>query len=468
MIRFTPAVCAFALGAVTLTLAAEPPAPSEKVRKFIGDKTAEYLQRATKVEAFRVGPVDATKVGKEDTAGGRVIKGEAIEVDPATAARLIAALCSDDTYFREDSKGTMIGIGYRIWTDTKECVEVSCCVAKGNVWIVVKDAEGKVIAQGDRRGFRDDSASPMRVIAADVFPNDKDVNLRRPRAVAALKLAVDPAASPFEPNAKVEKLADGFKFAEGPASDAQGNIYFTDQPSDRILKWSTDGKLSTFLEKSGRSNGLCFGPDGKLWACADEKNELWKIDTATKEHVTAAKDHGGKLLNGPNDVWVRPDGGAYFTDPFYKRSYWTRGPQEQEKNGVYYVTPKGEVRLVDGDFDQPNGIIGTSDGKKMYVSDVRRRKIYAYEIATDGSLVKCQHFCDGVSDGMTLDSEGNLYLSSDKVYVHDKSGAKVAELAVPERPSNLCFGGKDGKTLFITARQGLYSIRARVTGAGSQ
>jgi len=454
----------FLLAIVALLSANEPPAPSEKVRKFIGETTAEYLQRATKIEAFRVGPLDGTKAGSESTIGGREIKGEATAVDPATAARLIAALYSDDTYFREDSKGTTTGIGHRIWTDKKECVEVSCCLAKGNVWIVVKDAEGKVIAKGDRRGFRDDPASPMRGIAADLFPNDKEVHLLKPRAVAAPK----PAASPFEPNAKVEKLADGFKFTEGPTSDGQGNVYFTDQPSDRILKWSADGKLSTFLEKSGRSNGLCFGPDGKLWACADEKNELWKIDTATKEHVVAVKDYGGKLLNGPNDVWVRPDGGAYFTDPFYKRSYWTRGPQEQAKNGVYYVSPKGEVRLVDGDFDQPNGIIGTPDGKKIYVSDVRRRKVYVYDIATDGKLAKCQQFCDGVSDGMTLDSSGNVYLTGDKVYVYDKAGAKVAELAVPERPSNLCFGGKDGKTLFITARQGLYSIRTRVTGAGSQ
>src|SRR5206468_7384910 len=121
--------------------------------------------------------------------------------------------------------------------------------------------------------------------------------------------------SPVAPGAKLEKLADGFKFTEGPAADAEGNVYFTDQPNNRILKWSTDGKLSTFLQRCGRSNGLCFDRQGNLWACADEKNELWRIDPAGKATVVV-KDYKGKLLNGPNDVWIRPDGGVYFTDPF--------------------------------------------------------------------------------------------------------------------------------------------------------
>ena len=97
------------------------------------------------------------------------------------------------------------------------------------------------------------------------------------------------------------------------------------------------------MEPCGRSNGLCFDKDGKLWACADEKNELWKIDVKTKEKTVVVKDYNGKLLNGPNDVWVRPDGGAYFTDPFYKRDYWKRGPKEQDKQGVYFVSPDGKL-----------------------------------------------------------------------------------------------------------------------------
>ena len=176
--------------------------------------------------------------------------------------------------------------------------------------------------------------SAVRIPRAHPSPNPKAPMTRRfPVLVALLTLpAMTTAedASPVGPGAKLEKLAGGFKFTEGPAADADGNVYFTDQPNDRILKWSTDGKLTDFMEPCGRSNGLCFDTDGKLWACADEKNELWTIDVKTKEQTVVVKDYGGKLLNGPNDVWVRPDGGAYFTDPFYKRAYWKRGPKEQD------------------------------------------------------------------------------------------------------------------------------------------
>ena len=141
------------------------------------------------------------------------------------------------------------------------------------------------------------------------------------------------------PGAKLEKLAGGFKFTEGPAADDQGNVFFTDQPNDRILKWSTEGKLSTFMQPCGRSNGLCFDAKGNLWACADEKNELWCIDLNTKKATVVVKDYKGKLLNGPNDVWLCPDGGLYFTDPYYQRDYWKRGPKELKIEGVYYLTP---------------------------------------------------------------------------------------------------------------------------------
>ena len=113
----------------------------------------------------------------------------------------------------------------------------------------------------------------------------------------------------------VVQLADGFQFTEGPACDAEGNVLFTDQPNDRILKWSVDGKLSTFKQPSGRSNGLCFDAEGRLWACADEKNELWAIQPDGSVEVVV-KDFEGKLLNAPNDLWLRPDGGCISPIPF--------------------------------------------------------------------------------------------------------------------------------------------------------
>ncbi len=285
--------------------------------------------------------------------------------------------------------------------------------------------------------------------------------------LAGAAAAQDP--SPVAPGAKLELLADGFKFTEGPSVDADGNVYFTDQPTDRILVWSADGKLSTFMQPCGRSNGLCFDKDGKLWACADEKNELWRIDVKTKEKTVVVKDYNGKLLNGPNDVWVRPDGGAYFTDPLYKRDYWKRGPQEQDKEAVYYVAPDGKVTRVDGDYKKPNGLVGTPDGKTLYVADIGAGKTYSYDIQPDGSLTNRRLFCEMGSDGMTLDDAGNVYLTGKGVTVFDKSGKKVAQIDVPEPwTANVCFGGKDMRTLLVTAGKGLYAIKMRTKGASRE
>ena len=288
-------------------------------------------------------------------------------------------------------------------------------------------------------------------------------------ALASYAVAAADDASPVAPGAKLVKLAGGFKFTEGPAPDPDGNVYFTDQPNDRIHIWSTEGKLSTFMEPCGRSNGLCFDKEGRLWACADEKNELWRIDVKTKEKTVLVKDHGGKLLNGPNDIWVRPDGGAYFTDPFYKRPYWKRGPQEQNVQGVYYFSPAGKLTRVEGDVKQTNGIIGTPDGKTLYVADIGANKSYAYDIQEDGTLKNRRQFCAMGSDGMTVDDAGNVYLTLGKaVTVFDKSGKQIAKIEVPEGTTNVCFGGKEMKTLFVTAGTGLYAIEMKVKGAAKQ
>ena len=273
----------------------------------------------------------------------------------------------------------------------------------------------------------------------------------------------------LDTGAKVEKLAGGFTFTEGPASDAAGNVFFTDQPMDRILKWSVDGQLSTFMQPCGRSNGLCFDNKGNLWACADENNQLWRISPAAKADVIV-KDYGGKLLNGPNDVWIRPDGGIYFTDPLYKREYWKRGPMEQDGQHVYYLAPDHRrlVRVAD-DLNQPNGIIGTPDGKTLYVADIRDGKTYAYDIEADGTLSHKKLFCEMGSDGMTIDSVGNVYLTGKGVTVFDKTGKQIEQIAVEEPwTGNVCFGGKDKRTLFITASKGLYAIRTKTHGVGSQ
>jgi gluconolactonase len=278
------------------------------------------------------------------------------------------------------------------------------------------------------------------------------------------------AQSPIiAPGAKVELLAEGFKFTEGPACDKSGNVYFTDQPNDRILIWSTAGKLSTFMQGCGRSNGLSFDRKGNLWACADEKNELWRISPSGR-HTVVVKDYNGKLLNGPNDVWIRPDGGAYFTDPFYKRDYWNHQNSEQDAQCVYYLEPKGnKLKRVVDDLRQPNGLIGTPDGKSLYIADLGGQKTYKYDIRPDGTLANKQLFCQLGSDGMTIDNEGNVYLCGKGVTVFNPAGKQIEQIPINAPwTANVCFGGKDRRTLFITAMQNLFGLRMRVKGAGSQ
>ena len=269
------------------------------------------------------------------------------------------------------------------------------------------------------------------------------------------------------PGAELGKLADGFKFTEGPAADAEGNVYFTDQPNDRIVKWSVDGACETWMQPCGRSNGLYFGPDGTLYACADAKNQLWAI-SPDKKVTVLVKAYEGKRLNGPNDVWVRPDGGLYFTDPFYKRPYWDRGPTEQPCQGVYYLSPdrKRLVRVVD-DLVQPNGIIGAPGGKAVYVADIRDKKTYRYAVQPSGDLGDPHLLCEMGSDGMTVDQRGNVYLTGRGVTVFSPKGEKIHHIDVPERwTANITFGGKDRRLLFITASKAVYGLTMAVRGAG--
>lgn len=266
--------------------------------------------------------------------------------------------------------------------------------------------------------------------------------------------------------AELELVADGFEFTEGPAVNGVGEVFFTDQPNDRILKVGLDGKVSEFLSPSGRANGMFFDPDGSgdLWVCADAENELWRVSAAGEVEIVV-REFGGKLLNGPNDVWVRAGGGLYLTDPLYVRDYWTRGDSEQPVEGVYFL-PEGESQLVlvDGTLVKPNGVIGSADGTKLYVADIGAGKIFSYRIEADGGLADRQFFCEHTSDGLAIDDEGNVYATGrDGVTVYGPDGKKIETIDVPEGwTANVTFGGPERDRLFVTAMSGLYSIRMRV------
>lgn len=309
-----------------------------------------------------------------------------------------------------------------------------------------------------------------------VKAGDRDVSPSRrqrsivPACVLALAAAAAYAQSPIvEPGAAVELLADGFRFTEGPACDPGGNVYFTDQPNDRIHVWSVDRRLSIFKQGSGRANRLSFDRAGNLWACADADGELRRLSLGGETTVAVA-EYRGKRLNGPNDIWIRPDGGIYFTDPFYPRDYWDHREATQNVQGVYYLDPEGkEVRRVAEDLLQPNGIIGTPDGTTLYVADMGARKTYRYDIRSDGALDGKRLFCDMGSDGMTIDNEGNVYLTGSGVTVFNPEGKRIHHIPVQAGwTANVCFGGRDRRTLFITASDTILGLRMRVRGVDSQ
>lgn len=264
--------------------------------------------------------------------------------------------------------------------------------------------------------------------------------------------------------ATLQLVSSQFSFTEGPATDKKGNIYFTDQPNDKIWKYDTEGKLSVFLSPAGRSNGMYFDKQGNLLTCADEHNELWSISPKGKVTVLL-KDLEGKHLNGPNDLWIHANGSIYFTDPYYQRNYWTRKSAELDGQKVYYFKKDKTPVAVASNLQQPNGIIGSADGKYLYVADIKAGKTYKYTIVADGSLTEQTLFASQGSDGMTIDNEGNIYLTGKGVTVYNAAGKLIEQIDVPEPwTANVTFGGKAKNILFITASKSVYTLQMKVKG----
>ena len=265
-------------------------------------------------------------------------------------------------------------------------------------------------------------------------------------------------------NAKPILVSNQFKFTEGPAVDKKGNVFFTDQPNDKIWKYSTDGQLTVFLDKTGRSNGMYFDKKGNLLTAADEKNELWSI-SPDKKITVLLDNYQGKLFNGPNDLWIDPKGGIYFTDPYYQRPYWERKKSELNGQYVYYLAKGKTVPvIVDSNLVQPNGIVGSADGKNLFVADIGDKKTYKYEISKNGELINRALFVEMGSDGMTLDHKGNLYLTGRGVTVFNSIGKQIEHIEIPGWTANVCFSGKKRDVLFITSNTAVYTLQMIVKG----
>lgn len=264
---------------------------------------------------------------------------------------------------------------------------------------------------------------------------------------------------------QVQLAGSGYAFTEGPSVDRDGRVFFTDQPNDRIYVWDQNSGITLFKENVERSNGTWFDREGNLLAAADLNNSIVKITPSGELSTVYGKGYGGARLNGPNDLWQDSRGGIYFTDPYFHRNYWEAGrKQEQDIQAVYYLKPSGELVRVIEDLKVPNGIVGTPDGKHLFVADMMGRATWKYTINPDGSLTDKTFFAPSGSDGMTIDEKGNIYLTAGRVLVFNPDGQKIGEIGLPEGPTNVCFGGEKRDVLFITARTSVFTLKMKVKG----
>lgn len=277
--------------------------------------------------------------------------------------------------------------------------------------------------------------------------------------VAALVGSTARAASLREPGAVVFEASAGHRFTEGPAADAAGDVWFSDAPLNLIHRWSATGGGTVWRTNTGGANGLYFDARGRLLACEGDRKRVvaYGADGAA---TVLADAYAGKPLNKPNDLWVAPGGGLYFSDPLYGNLERT-----QDAEALYYLPPTGPLVRVISDFVKPNGLIGTPDGKMLYATDIGAGQTWTYRIAPDGTLSGKQLLCKRGSDGMTLDERGNVYLTDGTVAVFAPDGTLLEEIQVPQRPANVTFGGADRRTLFITAGRSVYTLRMQVAGS---
>ena len=271
----------------------------------------------------------------------------------------------------------------------------------------------------------------------------------------------------MDSNAKLEKLSSGLKFTEGPVWNPSGFLLFSDIPADTLYKWTTNGKLFVFRHPAGNPNGNTLDREGRL-ITAQHNRKLTRTEKNGKVTILAER-YQGKRLNSPNDVVVKSDGSIYFTDPPYGIK------KEQEELGFYGIyrwKPDGTVTLLNKQMVRPNGIALSPDEKKLYVSDSKKLHIRVFDVNAQGTLTNSKVFAElpgptnkGLPDGIKVDVKGNVYCSgSGGVWIFSPTGQLLHKITVPQSVTNLAWGDKDYKTLYITAGSSIYRIRLNIAG----
>jgi len=274
---------------------------------------------------------------------------------------------------------------------------------------------------------------------------------------------------PVPEGATVELVDDGFEFTEGPVW-YEGHLLFSDIPANTVYRWGPDAGTEAFLQPSGHANGLAVDSSGRLLLAQHDGAVARRGEDGSI--TVLAESYGGKRLNSPNDLTVASDGTIYFTDPPY-------GIDEEDRelsfSGVYRLSPDGDLSLLTKEFSRPNGIVLSPDESTLYVNDSEETIIRAYDVTERGDIENGRRFAapsdpdaDGTTDGMKVDQEGHLYTTGPGgVWVYAADGSRVARIAVPKAPTNVAFGGSEGKTLYITARPHVYRVSVSVPGVSN-
>ncbi len=271
---------------------------------------------------------------------------------------------------------------------------------------------------------------------------------------------------------KLEKIATGFVFTEGPVWDAKIKcLFFSDIPANIMRKWSSTKGIEIYRQPSGKSNGLTIDKQGRLIACEHANRRVSRTEKDGTV-ITIADKYEGKKLNSPNDVVVKSDGSIYFTDPPYglTAEFGNLGEQELPFQGVYRLSTDGKLTLLIDDFDKPNGLAFSPDESLLYIDDTDRAHVRVFNVNADGTISNGRVFAElkgeepGAVDGMKIDSEGNVYVTGPGgIHIFDPSGEKLGRIDVPEVAANLAWGD-DWKTLYITASTSLYRIKLGIKG----